>query len=498
MKLRALLFALLLASSIAVPQEAPSATENPSSTAPVNQTTGTGTTTTPVQQPEEKSLVYRPEAIPDTSVFEPSASAKNFKFGKIDLGLLKQVDAFDKYMEDHGFIYNDAVVTGYVERVGRSVVPPNPPENVQWRFRVIRDPVPNAFALPNGSIYIHTGLLSRLQNEAQLAGVLAHESTHVFNRHTYASYHDMRKKVVAIEVIQVGATAASLGGVSAGVVGAMGNLIPMIVAETVFGYRRELERESDQYAVKVMKNAGYDPAEMSKALDSLRNGPEVDLSQESAFWSDHPKLDERVNDTTRLAKQVGEPPHGGKTGQLDYVASTKNAIRHDASMAMMLGRPRTAVSIAERLIEWQPNDANHYALLGDAYRALGARPAQPTAEELTENGKKKARKMLSRMTQAEYEKALLEAPGGKQQFDANCKLALEAYGKALALDANNPLAVRGMGFLDETEGLYRDALVNFTRYLQLAPDAKDARLVRQRMEKIQKLLDQNSSQGAGQ
>lgn len=438
----------------------------------------------PDAKPLDRSLTYEAEPITDPSVFEPSAVAKNFKFGTVDLELYKQLNALDKYFDDHGMVVNDAVVTGYVERIGRSVVPQNAPENVHWRFRILRDPTPNAFALANGSIYINSGLLSRLQNQAQLAGVLAHESTHVTNRHTYTSYHDMRKKVVAIEIIQVGATAAGFGGVNAGVVNAIGNLIPAIVAETIFGYRREQEHESDVYAVKVMKAAGYDPEEMAKALDSLRNGPEVDLSQESTFWSDHPKLEERVRDTSELAKQIGEPANGGRKDEWDYIASTKNAVRHDANLALILGRPRTAISIAERLIQLEPNNPDNYALLGDGFRALGARPTKPRSDEVSEEGKAKTRKMLNKMTPAEYEKALMDAPGGKEQFAENCELALLSYTKALALDSNNPLAIRGMGFLDEAQGHFQDAQVNFKRYLELMPTAKDARQVRQHLEKL--------------
>ena len=88
-------------------------------------------------------------------------------------------------------------------------MPRETPENVLWRFRAIRDLEINAFALPNGSIYVTTGLLSRMENEAQLAGVLAHEVTHVTNRHTYLEYRSARKKMVAIDVMVAAASAAS-------------------------------------------------------------------------------------------------------------------------------------------------------------------------------------------------------------------------------------------------------------------------------------------------
>lgn len=167
------------------------------------------------------------------------------------------INEFDRYIEDHGWIYDDPVATQYVEHVGLSVVPPDTPENVHWRFRIMRDPVPNAFALPNGTIYVNSGLLSRLQNEAQLAAVLAHESTHVYNRHTYLGFRDMRKKMVAIDIFEVAATAAAYGGVNYGIVAAIGNVIPLAIITSIFGYRSDLEHEADVYAVHVLSSNAH-------------------------------------------------------------------------------------------------------------------------------------------------------------------------------------------------------------------------------------------------
>jgi predicted Zn-dependent protease len=119
---------------------------------------------------------------------EPPASAQSFQFTKVDLELLRQVNAFDKYMEEKGWVYNDSETSVYLENLGLTLVPKQTPEYVTWRFRAIRDLEVNAFALPNGSIYVNSGLLSRMENEAQLAGVLAHEITHVANRHSYLEY----------------------------------------------------------------------------------------------------------------------------------------------------------------------------------------------------------------------------------------------------------------------------------------------------------------------
>jgi len=138
----------------------------------------------------------------------PPQKAQDFKFTKVDLDLLKQVNAFDAYVEEKGWVYNEPEATAYLEKLGSSLVPAQTPENVTWHFRVMRDLEVNAFALPNGSIYVNSGLLSRMENEAQVAGVLAHEITHVVNRHGYLENRSMRKKMVAIDVLQA---AASVG-----------------------------------------------------------------------------------------------------------------------------------------------------------------------------------------------------------------------------------------------------------------------------------------------
>jgi len=128
-------------------------------------------------------------------------ATETFKFGKTDLDLLEQVNLLDERFDKEGLVYHNGELEAYLERVGQTVVADKNLENVSWKFHVLRDPTPNAFALPNGSIYINTGLLALLDTEAQLAGVLAHEVTHVSRRHTYAQNRSMRKKILAINIL---------------------------------------------------------------------------------------------------------------------------------------------------------------------------------------------------------------------------------------------------------------------------------------------------------
>ena len=90
----------------------------------------------------------------------------SFTFTKVDLSLLDQADLLDAKLEREGMVYHEGDIEAYINQVGRAMLPSGTaPERVKWEFRVVRDPMPNAFALPNGSIYATTGLISKLDDE---------------------------------------------------------------------------------------------------------------------------------------------------------------------------------------------------------------------------------------------------------------------------------------------------------------------------------------------
>src|SRR6185436_20174845 len=95
---------------------------------------------------------------------------EEFKFSEVDLEVLEQVNLLDRRFEKDGLVLQDEAANAYLFRVGESLIPKGLVlENVTWKFRALRDPEPNAFALPNGSVYVTPGLLSLIDNESQLA-----------------------------------------------------------------------------------------------------------------------------------------------------------------------------------------------------------------------------------------------------------------------------------------------------------------------------------------
>lgn len=205
-------------------------------------------------------------------------------------------------------LYDDARVTSYVERVANDVLQtsaytdPNTPaeiRNTPFHFRVLDSPVVNAFALPGGYIYVTRGLLSYLENEAQLAVVLGHEIGHVLARHS--SEQAARAQTGQLGLLLGAAVGGVVGGgrVAQGILdyGSQG------VGLLFLKYGRGAEREADQAGVAYAKYAGYDAAQASRffvSLARLSQGSERSLPN---FLSTHPDPGEREVTIRQLAAQ---------------------------------------------------------------------------------------------------------------------------------------------------------------------------------------------------
>jgi beta-barrel assembly-enhancing protease len=411
-----------------------------------------------------------------------------FKFTKIDLELLAKVNQADEELDRKGLVFDDPAATAYIEEIGKKVIPEAPLENVHWRFRILREAQPNAFALPNGTIYVHTGLLAALQNEAQLAGILGHEVTHVVNRHSYLENRSARKKMATANIF------AAMGGAAGGVGGIAGaasrivleRVVPSLILSTIYGYSRELEHEADVYGLKAMARNGYSPDQMGATFELLKSGYEVQLEKEArGLYTDHPRLDERIKYVSEMAEKLaiqGEPiVHAG-----EYSRQMERVMRHDVPLEILIGRERTAVGVAIRLTELDPENAENAYLLGEAYRSLGGRAFRPAPEELTDSAKSATRKQLGKMTLLEYDTALMATPEGKKAWSENVKSAEAAYGRALAIDPGYARAVCGKASLYDEDGRSAEALEGYRKYLELAPKAMDVYRVKKRIEVLEK------------
>ncbi len=215
-----------------------------------------------------------------------------------------------KMAAQHGNLYPDRALQDYIDGVGNKVVQRSTAQNSPYpfEFHLLRDPqTVNAFALPGGQVFITAALLSKLNSEAQLAGVLGHEVGHVIGRH--GAEHLAKQQLGSALVNAVGIAASDRpensrqAAILAQAVNQMVNL----------KYGRDDELESDLLGFQFMTEAGYNPVgivELMKILNSASSG----AGGQPEFMSTHPNPANRIEQLIALINQ--EYPNG-IPGQLE-------------------------------------------------------------------------------------------------------------------------------------------------------------------------------------
>jgi predicted Zn-dependent protease len=181
----------------------------------------------------------------------------------------------------------DRVVSSYIESIGRRIAARADGPRYPYTFDVANDRRINAFALPGGPIWIHRGAIDAAQNEAQIAGVLAHEIAHVANRH---AADQITKGTFAN--VGLGLLGALMGGGNGSRIAQMGAGIAAQSVMMKFG--RDAERQADMKGLAYMKRAGYDPRGMVEFLQVLRARQGRDPGSVQTFFASHPAPGERV------------------------------------------------------------------------------------------------------------------------------------------------------------------------------------------------------------
>jgi hypothetical protein len=196
-------------------------------------------------------------------------------------------------------VCEDLEVNTYLNKVGMRIVPkflrflpPEDPNKILFRFYVLEDDTPNAVAFSDGSVFVHTGLLRRLENEAQLAIILGHEIAHVTNEHIRRRYEDQQKMAFW-----------------AGVIGGVGGVIlkdeelARAIAKLTFSlmsnkYDDKLEEQADRVGLFYAFDAGYDIRESTNLWRRLMGGYREDMVG-NVLYSDHPLMLGRLKEMRR-------------------------------------------------------------------------------------------------------------------------------------------------------------------------------------------------------
>jgi predicted Zn-dependent protease len=374
------------------------------------------------------------------------------------------------YFEQRSLLFADRGVQELVASVGSSLTPRPTDDYIEYRFFVLRDPSPNAFALPNGDIYIHTGMLARLADTAQLAAVLGHELNHVAGHHGVVDLRASNKKIIAGMVV---------GSVFAGV----GALIWAGLSTSMYGFSRDLEQEADDRAVGLLEASPYDAHAIPEIYELLAKDYEGERPRIATIWSTHPQLEARA---ARTRGQVADAPPGRRD------AEAFNEVVHDVRTMTIRDYvqddyPRTAVALAEDLAARYPQDPELSGLVGDAWAAMGARSELDETELSDADKRRNARQRVFR-TRREREQALLATPEGQAALAEHLAKARDAYLRTISLSADFAPAYRGLGEVAERLGEPRSAAKAYLEYLQRAPDADDRPVILERLRSLRDVL----------
>ncbi len=224
-----------------------------------------------------------------------------------------------KVLRGFGGAYADRDLGAYVESVGRRLAAVAEVKGLPYSFTVLNDETVNAFALPGGYVYVTRGLLALVDDEAQLAAVMAHEIGHITARHTAQRYSKAMATNLGINVLGV---VAGLFGAPPGV----STLASMGADLYLKGYSREQEMEADMLGVRYLARAGYHTGAMTAFFHKLTAFQQLEAAlvgdpeatERFTLTSTHPRTAERIEQAVRLAKVA--PPAAPRSGREDFLA----------------------------------------------------------------------------------------------------------------------------------------------------------------------------------
>jgi predicted Zn-dependent protease len=200
---------------------------------------------------------------------------------------------FMKYVGTHYRLIDDPMIVDYVERVARNILSTMEPQPFPYNFYIVREEVYNAFAGPAGHIFIHSGLIAAMENEDELAGILAHEILHVKARHISQKFERSTK-------ISAAALAGMVAGVLLGAAGAGEAANAVVMSSMAAGqsmslaYSRQDEMQADELGIQHLTAAGYKGEGLLTMLKKIRDKQWFGKNEIPTYLMTHPAVDDRI------------------------------------------------------------------------------------------------------------------------------------------------------------------------------------------------------------
>lgn len=363
---------------------------------------------------------------------------------KDERGLWQSFEQLEEMIRVSNLRIRDPAINDYLVSIMHRLLP-DQADTV--RVYLMRDPEFNASMAPNGMMLVHTGLLARMRNEAQLAAVLGHECGHYLRRHSLQGFRSQRTKASAMAFIAAGANAAT-GYTGSSTWYDLANAINQNLLISIFSYSRTLESEADAYGLKLINEAGYPPQAASEV------------------W----------------AQVIQERKASAETRKKKYRDDAASAYStHPPSGDRMEGLGATAKVLQMR----QGSDRQYDDRRTSYLEAVGPYRAALLEEQIKLNDSGASLYLITSLAQDGWDSVLKFCEGEIYRLRAepgDVERAASAYKDAVAYPDAGPEAFRAHGYAQLKVGNHDEGRAALRRYLELKPDAADAQMVRFTLE----------------
>lgn len=356
-----------------------------------------------------------------TALGQTHAYAAPERFTRPDIasdegGLWALMDREEKALRRSPLVVRDEPLRSYVQEIACRLGSEHCPD---IRTFIVRTPLFNASMAPNGMMQVWTGLLLRMENEAQLAAVIAHEIGHYLQRHSIERLRDIKSKSAVGQVL--------------GLFGLAGAIGQIVVAASAYAYGREHEHEADRIGATLMHRAGYDVAEAPRVwnnmIEEVRAREGHDPDQTAPLFATHPAPPERRSNLEQIASTLP----GGSKGSDSWRRHVDGHLDIWLQDEVKRGQFDESIVLLSRHLDGGLAPALMRYYRGESYRLRAQ--------------------------------------------DGDLARALADYRAAAQAPAPPATAFRGIGLIGRQQGNKIEAADNLRRYLSLAPSAPDAALI---------------------
>lgn len=396
---------------------------------------------------------------------QPSLTQKNNAYGttKFEQELFEESDVFRRKMEEYGQIKHNGSTVDYVREIGNKLLSDEIHADITFNFYVTRDPIPNAYALPNGDIYVTTGLLSRYNTERQLAFVLAHEIAHVLERHSLeSSKANQHKQIAAIigEAALIATTGLNMG------------LAQLAAAASMVSHSRDNEAEADTKALEIIAKHNYNLNDIPSFFTPLKlSKKQTPPSAFKTIWSTHPDHSARIASLEEKIASNNIPTNtSGIIGKAKYSKIRQASVEESIKLLIQNQWYELAQDLIDEEKGVNPNLAMLEYYRGEAQRKSAENPKAAAKEHAFLYDKK-----LTDTLKEEFE----------DKKEDMLDQALRSYKKSTKNNPSYAKAYRGLGLTYYAQGRNRLAAFNLKRYLQKGGSKVfDKRYITKLMEKL--------------